>query len=98
MELTQQEQLDDIVNTFKGQFKSKFMKGQKEHGGYFYEKPMLWNLREECLDMVAYSHVLEIHQEEILHAISMLMLDLKTLTYDEIETRLEELLKQVGNL
>lgn len=98
MQLTQEEQKNDIVDTFKVQFVAKFNKGQKEHGGYFYDKPMLWNLREECLDMIAYSHVLEVHQEEILHAISMLMLDLKTLTHEEIEIRLEELLKQVGNL
>ena len=51
------------------QLQTKYAKGQKEHGGNFFKKPTVDNVREEVLDLIAYSHVLIQHRDELANEI-----------------------------
>lgn len=59
-------QLVKINSAFTGDNIDKFLKGQKEHGGDFFKKPTVNNIREEAIDLVNYVHVLRLHKQELL--------------------------------
>lgn len=44
---------------------SKYREGQEEHGGNLWEKPMAHQIREETLDLITYSHVLQDQHHQI---------------------------------
>jgi hypothetical protein len=58
-------QIVDINKTFAKELTVKYDKGQREHGGNFYAKPTVSNIREEVVDLVAYTHVLEKHKDKV---------------------------------
>lgn len=60
------------------ELKTKYAKGQAEHGGNFYEKPTVDNIREEVLDLIAYSHVLIEHRKDVLKRLDLLETQLRT--------------------
>jgi hypothetical protein len=60
-------QAKEIVNIVSEEIQIKYAKGQKEHGGDFFVKPTVNNIREEVLDLVAYTHVLTKHKQELMN-------------------------------
>lgn len=65
-------QIVKINSAFTGDNIDKFLKGQKEHGGNFFEKPSVRCIREEAIDLVNYTHVLELHRIELCNIIDRL--------------------------
>lgn len=63
------EQAIEIQKLASAQIDTKFAKGQQEHGGNFFTKPTVKNIREEVLDLVAYTHVVELHQKQLLEKV-----------------------------
>ena len=61
-----QVQADEILVEFSTQNDVKLLAGQAEHGGNFFKKPTVQNIREEVIDLVNYTHVLALHQREML--------------------------------
>lgn len=59
-------QLVKVNSSFNEANTAKFLRGQEEHGGDFFEKPTVENIREEAIDLVNYVHVLRLHKNQIL--------------------------------
>lgn len=55
-------QANEIGLAIKDDISEKYAKGQLEHGGNFFNKPTIQNIREEVIDLVSYTHVLAIHK------------------------------------
>lgn len=55
-----------IVEQFEFQFVSKYVAGGREHGGNFNLKPTVKEVRAEVLDLVAYTHSLEEHHQQLI--------------------------------
>jgi hypothetical protein len=66
MPLTPREQLDIINGDFELENNAKFIDGQAEHGGNFFDKPTVQNIRHEVIDLVNYTHVLAGHRRVLL--------------------------------
>ena len=64
--LTPRQQLDIINCKFGIENEDKFMAGQVEHGGNFFDKPTVRNIRHEVIDLVNYTHVLAEHRRVLL--------------------------------
>ena len=54
-----------IADVTSEELQAKFMKGQEEHGGDFATKPTVKNIREEVLDLIDYTYILEQHKQEL---------------------------------
>jgi hypothetical protein len=66
--MTPEQHADDIVKWFKRNVEEKYFKGQKEHGGRLWRKPVLSMLRDEVVDAATYFEVLEAqHREAAFH-------------------------------
>lgn len=66
------EQASGIGKTISKDITLKYAKGQIEHGGNFFEKPTAWNIREEIIDLVSYTHVLLEHRDKLCVALNAL--------------------------
>jgi len=62
-----------IADTSSIEMQAKFIKGQHEHGGDFALKPTVKNIREEVLDLVNYTHILNNHRATALIKLDELM-------------------------
>lgn len=82
------------------QLQFKYAKGQKEHGGNFFEKPTVDNIREEVLDLIAYSHVLIEHQNNLVYKIGQLKAKVVagSCSPDELAAELDTLITMAGAL
>lgn len=69
------EQIVEINGAFVRENRDKFMAGQREHGGDFFQKPTVENIREEAIDLVNYVHVLRKHKEELLEMVEAMQRD-----------------------
>lgn len=87
-----------IADVASIELQQKFLKGQKEHGGDFLLKPTARNIREEALDLINYSHVLELHIGELEVMTSELQHDLPSLDIKGINDRLTEIRTKIYNL
>jgi hypothetical protein len=70
--MSPEQQIETINSSFNEQNKSKYMAGQAEHGGDFFTKPTIANIREEAVDLINYTHVLTIHRARILNQLGLL--------------------------
>jgi hypothetical protein len=88
-------QLKVINATFNAENNAKFMAGQKQHGGNFMLKPTVRAIREECLDLVNYTHVLNEHRRQALVVIDEIENYIKlygaTASADEVESKMSRL-------
>jgi len=71
-----EQQAIDIGNAAASELSVKYARGQQEHGGNFFAKPTASNIREEVLDLIAYSHVLLNHRDEITNKLEKLKSDI----------------------
>lgn len=62
-------QAREIASSFSDDLIAKYPVGQIEHGGNLYNKPVLREIREELLDLVAYAHV---HEQQVMRALAKL--------------------------
>jgi hypothetical protein len=66
MPITPQNQVDIINDLFSVDNYKKFLDGQHDHGGDFFAKPTVKNIRQEVIDLVNYTHVLAEHRRVLL--------------------------------
>ncbi len=66
MQIEPWKQVEIINDTFGIENTQKYLDGQAEHGGDFFEKPTIKAMREEATDQINYTHVLIRHQAELL--------------------------------
>ena len=60
------EQVHAINAQFAAENAVKFMAGQEEHGGNFFRKPTVENIRQEAVDLVNYTAILREHKNELI--------------------------------
>ena len=65
----------DVADLCSEELVHKYARGQKEHGGNFFEKPTIHNIREEVLDLIAYTHVALLHKQELVALLTEIMED-----------------------
>lgn len=58
-----------IQRRFEHEFEAKYLAGQAEHGGCLSQKPVMGQIKEEALDLIAYVYTAE---EQLHRAIELL--------------------------
>jgi hypothetical protein len=93
-------QAEDIAIAISTDIGDKYAKGQIEHGGNFFEKPTVRNIREEVIDLVSYTHVLELHRNQISDRLFALKSSIvnKTYTNDLLLADVNEIIQLVEKL
>jgi hypothetical protein len=69
---TPQQQVEIINATFEIENTRKYLAGQAEHGGDFFDKPTVHEIYQEVIDLVNYTHVLASHRSRLLRAMEEL--------------------------
>jgi ribonuclease BN (tRNA processing enzyme) len=88
-------QASNIAKTVGREIEIKYAKGQKEHGGNFFAKPTVLNVREEALDLISYTHVLADHQIKLIEHLQRMLAQARQL---DVHISLIENLKEAINL
>ena len=98
--MTPEQQISEINFDFSLANEAKFMNGQREHGGDFFAKPTVRNIREEAIDLVNYVHVLELHRTRLLGKIAELtgMIDTALPHGVAVKALVEDIKKDISNL
>lgn len=65
MTTQQRNHRDKITREFLNEFPGKYNKGQKEHGGNLWQKPLASAMVEEALDFYAYAKTTQSQHREI---------------------------------
>jgi len=91
-------QITEINERLASENREKFMQGQHEHGGNFFAKPTVRNIREEVLDLVNYSHVLEQHKAKIFMDLTNLIHEIDTVSRAECKRKLANIAQDVHSL
>jgi translation initiation factor 1 (eIF-1/SUI1) len=90
----------NIADKCSTELQVKFMKGQKEHGGDFAVRATVRDVRDETLDLINYTHMLEEHQTKIIEKLNKIIACVKsnTVSNTTIELQLVSLLENIKNL
>jgi hypothetical protein len=62
---TPEDQKKDIIKTVTDLFGAKYDKGQIEHGGHLWEKPVMGELVNEALDFLSYVFTMRYQLEQV---------------------------------
>ena len=87
-----------IADTASLDLQDKFIRGQREHGGDFAVKPTVSNIRMEAIDQVNYSHMLIVHQAQVLMMLDQLIKDIPGLNEEVLTIRLRAVKQAVKDL
>jgi hypothetical protein len=84
-----------VANSTAEEIVNKYDKGQEEHGGKLWRKPIMDYIGEEIIDMAIYWSTFKVQWKELLHIIRylhLLTLDPQTNTTSEIKALAEKAL------